>query len=195
MLYAKFIENFLTEEECSDIINIGLKTDIKRLTSVKRTGKNTYEDTRNEDKLHKRSGSYIESADIKNIEVLNNVATRTVELLNKLQPMKNSTYISVPKFTFNEYVGGDYLNYHYDMHEIEFGATVTVIYQLNDDYDDGFVTYKFSEKGEDHKVPKKTGSIFIFDSTLLHAVTELKGGKRYSMNSWPTFRILKKSLV
>ena len=195
MLYAKFIENFLTEEECSDIIKIGLKTDIRRLTSVKRTGKDSYETAPNEDKLHKRSGSYFGEDDIRNIEVLNNVATRTVELLNKLQPMKNSTYISIPKFTFNEYVSGDYLKYHYDMHEIEFGATVTVIYQLNDDYDDGFVTYKFSENGENYKVPKKTGSIFIFDSTLLHSVTELKGGKRYSMNSWPTFRILKKSLV
>ena len=82
-----------------------------------------------------------------------------------------------------------------DIHEIEFGATITVIYQLNDNYDEGFVTYKLSENGEEHKVPKKEGSIFVFDSTLLHSVSEIKGGKRYSMNSWPTFRILKKSLL
>jgi len=193
-MYTKFIKDFLTKEECSTIIKAGLETDIKRLSSVKRIG-DSYVESKNEDKLHKRSGSYFGPDDIKNIEILNNVSTRTVELLNKLQPMKNSTYISIPKFTFNEYIDGDYLNYHSDIHEIKFGATITVIYQLNDNYDEGFVTYKLSENGEEHKVPKKAGSIFIFDSPLLHAVSKLTGGLRYSMNSWPTFRILKKSLV
>jgi len=193
-MYTNFIESFLTEDECSTIIKSGLKTDIRRLTSVKRVG-DGYVGTKNEDNLHKRSGSYFGPDDIKNIEILNNVSTRTVELLNKLQPMKNSTYISIPKLTFNEYITGDYLNYHSDNHEIEFGATITVIYQLNDNYDEGFVTYKLSENGKEQKVPKKTGSIFIFDSTLLHAVSKLTDGVRYSMNSWPAFRILKKSLV
>ena len=125
-MYTNFIENFLTEEECSTIIKEGLKTDIRRLTSVERVG-DVYKPSPNEDKRHKRSGSYFGPDDIKNIETLNNVSTRIIELLNNLQPMKNSTYISIPKFTFNEYVDGDYLNYHSDIHEIEFGATITVI--------------------------------------------------------------------
>jgi len=34
-------------------------------------------------------------------------------------------------------------------------------------------------------LPKKQGSIFIFDSNIFHGVKKLNDGQRYSLNCWP----------
>tara|TARA_B100000902_G_scaffold204744_1_gene195155 strand:- start:607 stop:1185 length:579 start_codon:yes stop_codon:yes gene_type:complete len=189
-MYNKFIPNFLTEEECDKIIELGKETDLKRLKSVTwNNGKAEYSE--NEDGYHKRSGSYFGKDDIKNIQELKLLTNNVIKKLNKLNIYSNGTFNTIEKYTFNEYGHGDYLNEHSDLHEIELGATLTVIYQLNDSYEGGEVCFKHDEIGI--VVPKEKGSIFIFDSNLPHWVNEVKKGTRYSMNSWPRFQIKQKN--
>ena len=46
----------------------------------------------------------------------------------------------------------------------------------------------------EYTVNKKQGSIFVFDSNLLHSVNTITNGLRYSINVWPS-KIIKKSLI
>lgn len=192
-LYNKFIENFLTNEECDSIIKFGKQFDLKRLSDVRRTPSGEFIHISNEYVNSKRSGTYFDNDIISKNEILNSIAERTITTLNDLSPYKNIVYTSLPKLTFNEYPPGDFLKLHKDLHEAEFGATLTVIYQLNDNYDVGDIIYYIDDK--EYKLPKKKGSIFVFDSMIPHAVLEIKDGIRYSMNSWPSSKIEKKSLV
>lgn len=189
-MYNKFIPNFLTKEECDKIIELGKKTNLQRLKSVTyKGGKTEYSD--NEDGYHKRSGSYFGKDDIKNINELNSLTNNMINKLNKLDVYSNGKFTTIDKYTFNEYVYGDYLNEHSDLHEIELGATLTVIYQLNDEYEGGEVCFRNDKIGI--VVPKQLGSIFIFDSNLPHWVEKVSRGTRYSMNSWPRFQIKQKN--
>jgi predicted 2-oxoglutarate/Fe(II)-dependent dioxygenase YbiX len=63
---------------------------------------------------------------------------------------------------------------------------------LNDDYDGGEIMYVV--EGFEYSVPKKQGSIFIFDSNILHSVNKVNSGFRYSLNVWPS-KIDKKSII
>ena len=189
-MYNKFIPNFLTKEECDKIIELGKKTNLQRLKSVTwKDGKTEYSD--NEDGYHKRSGSYFGKDDIKNIQELKSLTNNVIKKLNKLNIYSNGKFNTIEKYTFNEYVYGDYLNEHSDLHEIELGATLTVIYQLNNEYEGGEVFFREDKIGI--VVQKEPGSIFIFDSNLPHWVEKVKKGTRYSMNSWPRFQIKQKN--
>jgi predicted 2-oxoglutarate/Fe(II)-dependent dioxygenase YbiX len=113
-------------------------------------------------------------------------------LSNELNPYNGIVYNGVPKYSFNRYGVGDFLDYHSDNHEILNGATITFVIQLNDDYDDGDLKYSINEV--EYTVNKKQGSIFVFDSNLLHSVNTITNGLRYSINVWPS-KIIKKSLI
>ena len=63
---------------------------------------------------------------------------------------------------------------------------------MNDQYEDGDVKYIVNEI--EHSVPKKEGSVFIFDSNIVHSVKEITSGVRYSINVWHS-KIIKKSLI
>jgi hypothetical protein len=67
------------------------------------------------------------------------------------------------------------------------GQQADHVYYLNDDYDGGDIKYEIDEV--EYTVPKKQGSVFIFDSNINHCVNELKTNKRYSMNVWPSKKI------
>jgi len=182
-MFYLFIENFLSKEECENIIKITSSKELKRLTSVKLSDSG-FKPNQYEDDLHRRSGAMYNYIEIQKIPELKIVSDKSINYLNQSPPYKNTKYTGIPKFTFNRYQDGDYLNYHPDKHEIEFGATITIIYQLNDNYVGGEVTYMIDKK--EYIVPKKQGSIFIFDSEMLHSVKKVEGGIRYSMNSWPS---------
>jgi predicted 2-oxoglutarate/Fe(II)-dependent dioxygenase YbiX len=73
-----------------------------------------------------------------------------------------------------------------------YGATITYIIQLNDEYDDGYVKYVIND--EQYTIQKKQGSVFIFDSNIVHSVDNITAGIRYSLNVWPSC-IKQKSLI
>ena len=85
------------------------------------------------------------------------------------QPVFNSINVIERRCTFVE--------------SIQFDIENKIINKLNEEYDGGDFYYLLNDV--EIMLPKKQGSIFIFDSNILHGVKKLTDGKRYSLNCWP----------
>ncbi len=189
-MFNKLIENFLTQEECDSIIRLGKNRGVFKMTSAKFiNGK--YAETALNEETNKRKGCYFVEELLK-LPELEQLSHKTLKALNELKIFNGVEYARVPKYSFNEYSEGDFLTWHADSHETLYGASITVIFQLNDDYVGGEIMYMVD--GFEYAVPKKKGSIFIFDSNMLHSVNKVESGFRYSLNVWPS-KIDKKSII
>lgn len=189
-MFTKYIEDFLTKEQCEEIIQLGNSSELQRMKSSKIiNGKLVEHNVEYDD--NKRSGCYF-TDDLLNKPILKNLSNKIIELSNQINPFNGIIYEDIVSYSFNRYCEGDFLNWHSDSHEILNGATITYIVQLNDDYSDGYVKYVLNDV--EYFVKKKQGSVFIFDSNIRHSVDKITFGERYSLNVWPRKRI-KKSLI
>lgn len=189
-MFIRYIENFLTPNECQSLIKLGESTDLIQMkSSLVLNGKVMTENI--DYGGNKRMGTYFFD-ELLNLEIIKSLTDKIINLSNELNPFNGITYNGVPKYSFNRYGIGDFLDWHSDNHEIINGATITYIVQLNDQYEDGEVKYIINET--EYSVPKKEGSIFIFDSNIVHSVKEITSGVRYSINVWPS-KTIKKSLI
>lgn len=189
-MFTKYIENFLTEEECKSIIDLGNSTELTQMKSSRFVNGKLVDENLEYDG-NKRMGSYFTDK-LLDLPILKSLTDKIITLSNELNPYNGIVYNGVPKYSFNRYGVGDFLDYHSDNHEILNGATITFVIQLNDDYDGGDVKYLINEV--EYSVNKKRGSVFVFDSNLLHSVDTITNGLRYSVNVWPS-KLIKKSLI
>jgi Rps23 Pro-64 3,4-dihydroxylase Tpa1-like proline 4-hydroxylase len=189
-MFLKYIENFLTNDECDSIIEIGESVGLSQMKSSLIVNGNIIEQNVEYDG-NKRMGCYFFDELLEN-QLIKTVSNKIIDLSNNLNPFNGIVYNKIPKYSFNRYSVGDFLDWHPDNHEILNGATITFVIQLNDDYEGGDVKYMIN--GEEISVPKKKGSVFIFDSNILHSVDKVTEGLRYSINVWPS-SLIKKSLL
>ena len=189
-MFIKYIENFLTEDECKSIIDLGSSIELIHMKSSQFVNGKLIAENLEYDG-NKRMGCYF-TDDLLNLPILKILTDKIITLSNQLNPYNGITYNGVSKYSFNRYGAGDFLDWHSDSHEILNGATITYIIQLNNDYEGGDVKYLIND--ETILVDKKQGSIFIFDSNLSHSVDTITNGLRYSLNVWPS-KIIKKSLI
>lgn len=189
-MFTLFIEDFLTKDECDYIIKLGISSGLEKMTSSKFVN-GVYTEVSINETTNKRMGCYLTN-DKLNDPVIQTISDKTISTLNELKIFKGITYSAIPKYSFNQYSENDFLDWHADLHEIMYGATTTVIFQLNDSYSDGEIKYSINDV--EYNVPKKTGSVFIFDSNISHSVATLTDGVRYSLNVWPASNI-KKSII
>jgi len=190
-MFTLLIEDVLSKEECNLLIKRGLQTDLQVMHSTKIVDGKIVEEDMIALKFNKRKGSYYFGEEM-NEPILSNLSNKLVSLINSKKIFNGIEYTSIPKYTFNEYGVGDFLNWHKDSHEVIYGATSTIIIQLNDDYEGGEVMYRIHDI--DYTVDKKAGSVFIFNSNIEHNVNPVNSGIRYSMNAWPDSKI-KKALL
>lgn len=189
-MFIKYIENFLNEDECNSIISLGESIGlIEMKSSLIVNGKVVVENHKYEGNI--RMGGYITN-ELLETPLMKTLTNKIINLSNQLNPFNGITYNDVSKYSFNRYQEGDFLDWHPDKHEMLNGATITYVIQLNDDYENGYVKYSIDDI--EYKVEKKMGSVFIFDSNLLHSVDKITGGVRYSLNVWPS-KIIKTSLI
>jgi hypothetical protein len=189
-MYIKYIENFLSHEECDELILLGESNDLNPLKSTHiANGKVIEANIPYEG--NKRTGCFFEG-EMLEIPTLKNLSNKIINLSNELKPFKGITYNGIPSYSFNKYGIGDFLNWHSDGHNMFYGATLTYIIQLNDDYEDGHVKYSINDI--EYNINKKKGSVFIFDSNVQHSVEKITKGTRYSLNVWPS-KIIEKSLI
>jgi len=181
-MFTKFVKNFLTEEECDLIIEMGESFGLNQMKSSRIVNGKVVEENISYSG-NKRSGCYFTDEFLMD-PLLVNISKRIIDLSNEIKPFNSVEYVRIPKYSFNRYGDSDFLEWHEDRHEIINGATITYIIQLNDDYEDGLVKYML--EGVEYDVPKIKGSVFIFDSNILHSVDKIKSGKRYSLNVWPS---------
>jgi predicted 2-oxoglutarate/Fe(II)-dependent dioxygenase YbiX len=181
-MFFKFVENFLTKEECNQIIELGESMSLVQMTSSKIVNGKVIESNL-EYSGNQRKGCYFVD-DTLSLPLIETINKKIVTLSNDLKPFNSIQYTTIPKYSFNRYDSGDFLEWHEDRHEIINGATITYIIQLNDDYQNGLVKYII--EGIEYDVPKLEGSVFIFDSNIMHSVESVTTGHRYSLNVWPS---------
>lgn len=181
-MFHKIINNFITSEECDQLIDMGMSHSLIQMKSSKFVDGKLV-DSNLEYNGNKRMGTYFIDEFLLE-PVLKKLTSEILEQSNYLKPFNSIEYIKVLKYSFNKYSEGDFLEWHEDKHEIVSGATITYILQLNDDYEGGEVKYII--EGIEYIVPKIKGSVFIFDSNITHSVDPIKSGIRYSINVWPT---------
>jgi hypothetical protein len=189
-MFNLFIEDVLSKEECELLIERGLHTDLQIMYSSKIVNGEVVSEGILWDG-NKRKGSYYIEDDIKE-SVFIKLTDTLVSLLNSFKIFNGVEYTHIEKYTFNQYESGDFLDWHKDSHEVIYGATSTIIIQLNDNYEGGDVMYSVNQIK--HSVPKKQGSIFVFDSNIEHSVDKVESGIRYSMNAWPSSKLKKRLL-
>jgi predicted 2-oxoglutarate/Fe(II)-dependent dioxygenase YbiX len=190
-MFYHLIENFITKDECEFLIKEGLSQGLIEMKSSKIVNGVLYGENLSDTKNNKRKGTYFFGETLINQEFVK-LSNKILDTVNGLKIYNGIEYDRIRGYSFNEYSPGDFLTWHKDSHEILYGATITLIIQLNDNYDDGEI--KFIIDDVENIVPKKQGSIFIFDSNIEHCVSKLKDGKRYSMNVWPSKK-LKRGMI
>ena len=159
------IENFLSTDECDFILN-------KCKSELTLSEIDIYNGTFN----RKQSSGRINNLGFLNLKLKNILKT-----LIKINGMEVSDFIH--KFKFAEYKTGDYFDWHTDNSNSYTNGFITTIIQLNDDYIGGNLEIKNSN---DELIPfqNKKGSLYILNSGLMHRVTEIESGVRYSLSNW-----------
>jgi predicted 2-oxoglutarate/Fe(II)-dependent dioxygenase YbiX len=174
------IQNFLTIEECNSILKMTSNIEFINATT---SYKNKKKDDNKNLNFNKRKIKYINS---------NELSELTEKILNKLKKLNlfnGITYTQIDSYSFNKYSENDFLNYHIDGAEIESGASITIILELSDEYDGGEFCYILDEI--EYSFNKGKGTLYIFDSHIIHKVNKLTKGIRYSINCWPKYKIKK----
>ena len=177
-MFTRLIENFVSNELCDEIIEFGKTLNLDYISTYNyKTNKEQFDTS-----FNKRKGVRFETSDFLKIEKFND---DVYNVLNGLRLYEGVFYDNIPSFLFNSYEETHFLNYHADNREIEDGATVTTLLQLNDDYEGGDVCYRINNV--EYKVPKIKGSLFLFESHIQHRIDMVTKGIRYSLNAWPHF--------
>ena len=161
------IENFLSQDECDYVLN-------------KCNSELTLSEIDIHNSVFNRKQS---SARIDDLGFVNTKLKNVLKNLIDINGMEISDFIH--KFKFAEYRIGDYFDWHTDNSKSYTTGFITTIIQLNDDYTGGNLEIKNSNDGLIPFVNKK-GSLYIFDSALMHRVTPIESGIRYSLSNWFT---------
>jgi Rps23 Pro-64 3,4-dihydroxylase Tpa1-like proline 4-hydroxylase len=179
MAFSYIIEpNFLTKEECDEILNFSLK----ELKLIPSEIINNYTDGSVNDDIRKSN------------QVFFPYYTKFPFLLKKMNKLLN-TYINVKgfdldyehsQFQFTEYHPGGHFNWHKDVIEdkvSDYDRYCSLVIQLNDDYKEGDLQIK-DEKNEILTIEKGTGNLILFLSNIEHRVQMIKSGTRYTLVNW-----------
>jgi len=103
-------------------------------------------------------------------------------------------------FQFTRYSVGEFYNWHTDSsfsgpHSDRY---CSVVIQLNDTYSGGDLQMRKTPNNELITFENGKGNLFVFLSNILHRVTEVTNGTRYSLVSWFTLKpnqSFKKTLI
>jgi predicted 2-oxoglutarate/Fe(II)-dependent dioxygenase YbiX len=86
-------------------------------------------------------------------------------------------------FQFTEYQVGEYYNWHTDSgNTTNAKRRISVVILLNDDYEGGDLLLNVNNNEE--VMNKGIGNLHMFDSSILHKVTPVEIGTRYSLVTW-----------
>ena len=173
----KIVQNFLTKEECDSILNFTLEN--LKLKPAEIISKNTDGVDDNTRKSNVVFYPYYKKFPI---------------LLEKISKLLKENIIikgfdldyEYSEFQFTEYKDGDYFAWHKDVYGdkiTEQDRYCSVVIQLNNEYEDGNLEVEV-DNGKTISIEKNAGDIIIFLSNMLHRVTTVKNGNRYTLVNW-----------
>ena len=168
----KTFENFLSAEECDFILN-------KCKTELTLTSAEVYVDNfgNRYDKTSRKSS-------IGWVSDLGFLNKRLTSKLRETFDINGMEVTGLGPFQFTQYKEGDEYNWHTDGDNVIFrDRFASIVVQLNDGYNGGVLEIK-NIKGELVPIENKIGTLYIFDSRLLHRVTPVETGVRYSLVNW-----------
>ena len=178
------IKNFLSNEECSDIL-LKYKAELNLKPAEVAGNKVT----------DKRKSSV---AFINGIEVIDE---RLKNLLKNLIQIKGFEVTGLGPYQFTEYKVGEYYDWHTDSSptdDLYKDRFCSIVIQLNDAYDGGYLQLKDESGDNTIQLDKGIGTMYIFYSNIRHRVMPVTNGVRYSLVNWVSLRKLdnfKKTLI
>lgn len=175
------IERFLSFEECDRIIELGISVGLENATTTYK--KDNFGTTEIDEDFNKRKISYIHDAELEKVK---DITEKILLKINENPVFNNIHYTDIFSYSFNKYTEGDFLNWHDDGHEMENGATLTLVIELSEDFEGGEFCYMLNDT--EYKLKKGKGNMYLFPSTVKHRVTKLTSGIRYSFNAWPRIK-------
>lgn len=164
------IKNFLSIDECEKL----LEKLLSHLT-LKSASVNGMSDNNNVRKSSIAFMGGIKSIDDKLISILN----RTVKI-------KGGAATGLGAYQFTKYDVGEYYDWHTDSDNQNKHRYCSIVIQLNDDYEGGDLEFKNINENETLRFERGAGNLFIFFSDILHRVTPITSGVRYSLVNWVT---------
>lgn len=175
------VDNFLSEKECSDILT-KCKNELTLVqASVYKPNSN------NENTLSNKRKSSI--AFIRNIDFVDERLKTTLDSLIKI---KGYMVTGLAPYQFTEYKVGEYYDWHTDStNDVYKERFASIVIQLNDEYDDGYLEVNLDGDNEIVKLPKGIGNLYVFYSNLRHRVTPINTGVRYSLVNWVSLEKIK----
>lgn len=173
MFKYTIVKNFLTKEECDEILNFSLNS--LNLTPALVGG---------------NSLPNIESRK-SNVAFFNyneKFPNLTKKILHSIQDEYRFNGYDLEfnnRFQFTEYKTEDFYNWHTDHSINEFGKNrvCSMVIQLNDSYEGGNLELK-DEDSNVIQLEKGIGNLYTFLSDIEHRVDIVKSGIRYSLVNW-----------
>jgi len=166
-------ENFLSVEECNFILN-KCKENLT-LANAEVYGDDSIIITKDK-KSRKSSVGWISDLGFLN--------KRLTNILKETFNINGMEVTGLSDFQFTEYKEGEYFDWHTDSSTTIYRDRFTsIVIQLNDTYEGGILEIK-NIKGELVPIENKIGTLYIFNSRLLHRVTPVVDGIRYSLVNW-----------
>lgn len=164
------VQNFLTREECKNLVDYSLYNLSLEPGLV-----------RNNELVEKVRKSKIAFYDYE--DKFDWLFLKIKEYVEVTFPIKGYKIKADPRLQFTEYSVGEHYNWHQDDGEDSLTAERyrSIVIQLSDNYSGGFLEYK--ENGT-KRFENGIGSLFTFPSYYSHRVTEVTSGVRYSLVGW-----------
>lgn len=173
MFTYKTIPNFLSKEECSDIIKISL--DNLNLIPAKIGNGDTLGINEEYRKSNVAFTQYNNSFPF--------LKDKIVNTLSDIIKVKGYDLSFESNFQFTEYQIGGHYNWHTDSGGILSHRYCSLVIQLNDEYTGGELNI-INDNGDNIILQKGVGNLFIFLSSLEHKVNTIEKGTRYSLVNW-----------
>ena len=157
------IKNFFTDEECSELI--------KDVIKFSKAGVGNRDGTSKIDENYRKT---LQSKEINNHERWQSI------ILKKLQDKTDIPIVSMPELLVLKYLKGFKFDKHRDRGPQYEDRIYTKIIQLSDSnkYENGDLLIN------NNLATKEKGSLIFFNSGILHSVSEITSGERYSAVTW-----------
>jgi Rps23 Pro-64 3,4-dihydroxylase Tpa1-like proline 4-hydroxylase len=168
MIEFKIINEFLTKEECKNLLDYSLKNlDLKVAKILTDDGPIIDPHRKSKVSFDRYSG-------------FNFLNEKVNDLVSDTYSIDGHTMVHNDKgYQFTSYETGEYYNWHTDSSN---GRYCSVVINLNDEYDGGDLELRFEDKIV--KLKNGAGNCIIFLSNTEHRVIEVTNGTRYSLVNW-----------
>jgi len=164
------IKEFLSKEECTEILSFSLT---KELNVAMVGGKN-------EINTHRNSNVFFYDYSIK----FPNLNEKLIKIFQKEVNVKGHNIdFTNNNFQFTEYKKDGYYKWHTDSSDVMKERYCSMVIQLNDEYEGGELQIK-DENNNEITLDRGLGNLFLFYSHIEHRVMPVLDGTRYSLVNW-----------